>query len=189
MKKDNFEFDKLVIAIALAIFVGIFSANIGGFIYRTEQIPEKQGFKVELVDDSGGDAGGVKELPAVIEIGKIMATADAKAGESVFNKCAICHTAGKGEPNKVGPNLWGILGAKTAKHSDFQYSPAMAQRGADGKVWTYEELYRYLFAPKKYIVGTKMAFAGLKKDEDRANVIAYLRSLADSPLPLPNIEK
>ncbi len=186
--KENFEFDKILISIALSVFIFIFSANLGGFLYRTKNIPDQKGLVVEITeaDTSGGAAAG---LPEKIEIGKIMATAAADAGKAIFNKCAICHTVGKGEANKVGPNLWGIVGAVTARHTDFQYSSAMSELGKASHKWTYEELYRYLYSPKKHVPGTKMAFAGLKKDEERANVIAYLRTLADSPLPLPAIEK
>ncbi len=186
--KENFEFDKLLVSIALSVFIFIFSANMGGFLYRTKQIPDKKGLEVEIVE-AGASDGAAAGLPEKIEMGKIMAAAVVDAGKAVFNKCAICHTVGKGEANKVGPNLWGIVGAITAQHKDFQYSSAMAARGTEGKKWTYEELYRYLYSPKKHVPGTKMAFAGLKKDEDRANVIAYLRSLSDSPLPLPPEEK
>jgi cytochrome c len=185
---NNFEFDKIVIAIALAIFTLVLSINLGGFLYRVERIPEKKGFAVEITevaDTSGAPQG----LPEVIEIGKIMAAANAEAGKQIFNKCAVCHTIAKGEPNKVGPNLWGIVGAKTARHTDFKYSEAMAKRGEAGIVWTYEELYRYLYSPKSHVPGTKMAFAGIKKDDERANLIAYLRSFADQQLPLPPIEK
>jgi cytochrome c len=186
--KDNFEFDKVVISIALSVFVLIFSANLGGFLYRTKNIPDTKGFQVEIIE-AGASDGAAAGLPEKIEIGKIMAAAVADAGKSIFNKCAICHTAGKGEANKVGPNLWGIVGAVTARHAEFQYSSAMSELGKASHKWTYEELYRYLYAPKKHVPGTKMAFAGLKKDEDRANVIAYLRSLADSPSALPPVEK
>lgn len=184
---NNFEFDKIVIAIALAIFTIVFSANLGGLLYRVERIPEKKGFAIEVVETNAG-AEKPKGLPEVIEIGKIMATANAEAGKQIFNRCAICHTNGKGEANKVGPNLWGIVGAKTARHTEFKYSDAMEKRGTDGVVWTFEELYRYLYAPRVRVPGTKMAFPGLKKDEERANVIAYLRTLADAPLPLPPVE-
>ena len=185
---NNFEFDKIVISIALAIFVVIFSNNLGGFIYRTENIPNKPGYEIEIVEVSTGADEGPKGLPEKIQIGKIMATANAEAGKAIFNKCAICHTSDKGAANKVGPNLWGIVGAITARHEEFKYSDAMKKRHTDGKVWSYEELYRYLYSPKQFVPGTKMAFAGLKKDDERANLISYLRTLSDSPLPLPVIE-
>lgn len=186
--KDNFEFDKLVIAVALSIFTVVFSMNLGGFLYRVEKIPVVKGYVVEIVEATSG-AEAPAGLPAMILIGKILASANAEVGKQIFNKCVICHTAGKGEANKVGPNLWGIVERTTAQMPGFEYSPAMKKLGSDNHKWTYEELYRYLYSPKKHVPGTKMAFAGLKKDEDRANLIAYLRTLADSPLPLPKPEE
>jgi cytochrome c len=186
--KENFEIDKIIVAIAVSVFALIFSANLGGFIYTTKNIVETKGINIEVAEASDSGSGNAG-IPDKIDIGKIMAAAVVSEGEKVFKKCAICHTTGQGEANKVGPNLWGILGNITAHRTDFAYSSAMSKRGQDGIKWTYEELYRYLYSPKKYVPGTKMAFAGLKKDEDRANVIAYLRSLASSPLPLPAIEK
>lgn len=187
--KDNFELDKIVLSAALSIFILVFSSNLGGFLYRTKNFPDTRGFQVEVVDDAGSSSGASAGLPDVLDMGMIMSTANAEAGKQVFNKCAICHTPGKGEANKVGPNLWGIIGAKTARHAEFKYSSAMAQRGEQGMIWSYEELYRYLYSPKKHVPGTKMAFAGLKKDEERANLIAYLRTLADSPIPLPKFSQ
>lgn len=186
--KENFEIDKIVVSVAVSVFAVIFSANLGGFMYNTKNIVDIKGINIEIVDASA-DSGKASGIPDQINMGKIMATGIAEAGAKVFKKCAICHTVGKGEANKVGPNLWGIVGVKTAQKAGFKYSAAMEKRGQDGIKWTYEELYRYLYSPKKYVPGTKMAFAGLKKDEDRANVIAYLRTLASSPLPLPPIEQ
>lgn len=186
---SDFEFDKVVISIALSIFILIFSSNLGGLLYRTQHIVEHKGIEIEIPETTENGATAAKGLPDIIEIGKIMATANAETGKVIFNKCAICHTNGKGEPNKVGPNLWEIVGAKTARHAEFQYSSGMSKRGTDGKTWTYEELYRYLYSPKAFVPGTKMAFAGLKKDQERADIIAYLRTFSDNPLPLPQVEK
>lgn len=184
MKKEDFELDKIVVSIALSIFILIFSANLGGFIYRTEHIVEERGFEIEIMDAST-IAAAAKGLPDVLDLKEIFKNVDLESGKRVFNKCAVCHTPGKGGKNKVGPNLWGILNAKVANVNGFAYSSAMKKRGDDGLKWTYEELYRYLYAPKKHVPGTKMAFAGLKKDEDRVNLIEYLRTLSDRPLPLP----
>lgn len=186
--KSDFEFDKIVIAIALPIIILLLSGGLGGFIYRTEKIVQNPGFAIEVVDASDVSSAP-KGLPDVIEIGKIMAQADADAGKAVFNKCAVCHTIGNGEANKVGPNLWGILGGPVTHKQDFAYSTAMVEKAKTLKKWGYEELYRYLYAPKAYVPGTKMAFAGIKNDKDRANLIAYLRKMSSSPMALPAVEK
>ncbi|WP_108258214.1 c-type cytochrome [Mangrovicoccus ximenensis] len=107
-------------------------------------------------------------LPAAAQDG------DAAKGEKVFRKCMACHAVGEGAKNKVGPELNGIVGRTTAAVADFNYSDAMAAKGAEGHVWTVEELDAYLADPKGFIPGNKMAFAGLRKDEERADVIAYL---------------
>lgn len=186
--KNEFEFDKVVWAVAFGALAVILSNAVGGFLYRTKRIVEKPGYVIQILDSEGA-AQQHQGLPDVIPIGKIMAAAIADAGQKVFNKCAVCHTSGKGEANKVGPNLWGIVGANVARHTEFAYSDAMRQRGASGIKWTYEELYRYIYSPKTRVPGNKMAFAGVKDDADRANLIAYLRTLADNVAPLPPVEE
>lgn len=120
------------------------------------------------------------ELPP---IGPKLAGANVEAGKAVFNKqCLTCHTVDKGGPNKVGPNLWNVVDAKKAAHAGFSYSSALQAKGGE---WTYENLNSMIFKPTAYVRGTKMAFAGLPKEQERADVIAYLRTLADTPKPLP----
>ena len=182
---NGFEFDKIVLSIALSICVIIFSNHMGNVLYSPSYFIEKRGYEIEIQDDSNGAPIKKKGIPDVIDIAAIMANANGALGEKIFNKCSVCHTPNKGGPNKVGPNLWNIVGSKTASIPGFKYSAAMSHRRQDGKKWDYEELYRYLYAPKKYIPGTKMAFAGIKNDEDRVNLIAYLRNLSDNPRPLP----
>lgn len=115
-------------------------------------------------------------------VGPLLAAADAEQGQKIFKKCGACHTSENGGPNKLGPNLWNIVNANRARTTGFKYSDAMkAKEGS----WSYESLNAFLAKPKAYIKGTKMGFAGLKKAGDRANVIAFLRSLSDSPAPLP----
>ena len=117
-----------------------------------------------------------------IQIAALLPDADTAKGVKVFKKCKSCHTVDKGGKNKIGPNLWDVVNADIGMREGFGYSKAFAAK--DGK-WTYDSLNAFLIKPKAYIPGTKMAFAGLKKARDRAAVIAYLRSLSDSPAPLP----
>jgi len=113
----------------------------------------------------------------------LLAGANVEAGKAIFMKqCFTCHTIDKGGPNKVGPNQWGIVGRKKASHEGFSYSSALQAKGGD---WTYEDIDHMTFKPTAYVKGTKMAFAGLPKEQERADVIAYLRTMADSPKPLP----
>jgi cytochrome c len=125
-------------------------------------------------------AAPAEELPP---IGPKLASANIEAGKAIFMKqCFTCHTIDKGGPNKVGPNQWGIVGRKKASHEGFSYSSALQAKGGD---WSYEDLNHMIFKPQAYVRGTKMAFAGLPKEQERADVIAYLRTMADTPQPLP----
>jgi cytochrome c len=103
------------------------------------------------------------------------AEGDADKGKKVFAKCMACHTIEEAK-NRVGPNLVNILGRKTATVEDFKYSPAMTKAGEDGMVWDEATLTSYLTAPKQFIPGNKMIFAGLKKPEDISDLIAYIRT-------------
>ena len=147
--------------------------------------PEKEGFAIVAEETGGADAGG-GEAAAAVPIATLLASADATAGETVFKKCASCHTSDKGGANKVGPGLWDIVNRPIASHEGFSYSAGMTTFSEGHKVvWDYDHLNYFLEAPKKHVPGTAMGFAGLKKDDERANLIAYLRTLADSPVPLP----
>ncbi|MDI1284690.1 MAG: cytochrome c family protein [Reyranella sp.] len=125
-------------------------------------------------------AAPAAELPP---IGPLLAKANVEAGKAIFMKqCFTCHTVDKGGANKVGPNQWDIVGRKKASHEGFSYSSALQAKGGE---WTYEDIDHMIFKPSAYVKGTKMAFAGLAKEQDRADVIAYLRTMADAPKPLP----
>ena len=155
-------------------------------IFHSEA-PEKEGFAI-VAEETAGEAGAAGGEEAKSEpIGPLLASADASAGEAVFKKCASCHTIEKGGPNKVGPNLWGVVNRPIASHEGFSYSAGMQTFSEGGKVvWDYDHLSYFLEAPKKHVPGTAMGFAGLKKTDERANLIAWLREKADSPAPLPD---
>ena len=128
-------------------------------------------------------AGGTASVQAApVDLGTLLAAADAGQGESAAKVCLACHTFGQGEPNRVGPNLWGVIGRPVAAAPGFAYSPAIE---AHGGAWTYEQLDRYLASPSRAIPGNKMAFAGIRRDQDRANVLAYLGSLGADAVPFP----
>jgi len=153
-------------------------------IFHSEA-PEKEGFTI--VAEAPADAEGAGEAAvAAVPIGVLLASADATAGQAVFKKCASCHNDVNGGANKVGPNLFGVVERPVASHEGFAYSAAMKTFSKDGaEKWTFDNLNHFLIAPKKFVPGTAMGFAGLKNDTERANLIAYLRTTADAPVPLP----
>jgi len=118
----------------------------------------------------------------IINIAEMVGAADLDKGKRVFNKCKSCHTVNKDGKNGIGPNLWNVVNAKKGARDGFKYSKAIIAMA--GTAWTYENLNAFLLKPRDYAKGTKMTFAGLRKDSDRANIIAYLRTLADTPAPL-----
>ena len=138
----------------------------------------------EASTETAAAPAATEQLPP---IGPKLASADVAAGKAIFQKqCATCHTIDKGGPNKVGPNQWDIVGRKKASHEGFSYSSALQAKGGE---WTYEDLDTFLTNPKGWVPGTKMSFAGIADPQQRANVIAYLRSLSDNPVPLPEAPK
>lgn len=174
------ELEKIVIAVASAIFIFVFSDNVGRLIYGPNNYVLKQGYAIQVQDSTRTIAAAPTTLPAVLDMKAIMATADISVGESIFKKvCTLCHNGDKGGPNKVGPNLWNTFNNHAAHKDDYNYSDAMLARKATGILWNEEELYRYLFSPKQYVVGTKMSFAGVKDDKERASLIAYFETLKD----------
>lgn len=148
------------------------------------EAPEKEGFAI-IAEEGTSEAGGTAEA-AEVDIKPLLASADATAGATVFKKCASCHSIEKGGPNKVGPDLWGVVERPIAAHEGFSYSAGMKTFAEANKTWTYDHLSFFIEAPKKHVPGTAMGFAGVKKPDERANLIAYLRSQADSPVALPD---
>ena len=173
--------NKAAAGVLLAGLVAMVSGKVADALYHPHPA-EKRGFEVEVaqVEEAGAAGGAVAEAP--VDILPLLAKADAKAGEEITKKCAACHDFTKGGPNKVGPNLYGIIGHPKAGHAGFAYSDAMKAKGGH---WDFQALSDFLHKPKDFVPGTKMSFAGIKKPEDRANLIAYLRTLSDAPVALP----
>ncbi|PWJ80912.1 cytochrome c [Pseudaminobacter salicylatoxidans] len=180
---DSLEFNKIVGGLLGTVFV-VFSISLLSDSIFASSAPEKPGFAIEAAE-AEASAGG-EAAPAAKPIAELLASADAKAGESVFKKCQACHSGEKGGPNKVGPDLWDIVDRPVAEHGGFSYSAGMKDFSKGGEtLWTYDNLDHFLTSPKGFVKGTAMGFAGIKKDDERANLIAYLRTLSDSPKPLP----
>ncbi|MGB4102300.1 MAG: cytochrome c family protein [Alphaproteobacteria bacterium] len=180
----GFEFNKILGALILAVLI----ASLAGFVAReaiAPENPEKPAYPVDQlqVAQAASAGGAAAAVVAAEPIESLLAAADPAAGQKTSRVCAACHSFDKGGPAKVGPNLWGIVGSLHARAEGFSYSDALKAR--HDKKWTYEELNQFLFNPKAHIPGTKMAFAGMKNTADRANLIAWLRSLADTPEALP----
>ncbi|WP_421693974.1 c-type cytochrome [Aestuariivirga sp.] len=180
---NSFEFNKIAGAV-LGTALVVFGLNeLSGIIYRSPE-PAKPGFAIEVAEaPAAGEAEAATPAAPAESLGTMLASADATKGQAVFKACQACHDGSKGGPNKVGPNLWGVVGRMHGSHEGFSYSEAMAS--LKDKPWTYEALNAFITSPKTAIPGTKMAYGGLKKDADRANLLAYLQTLSDSPVPFP----
>tara|TARA_B100000575_G_scaffold182793_1_gene146890 strand:+ start:191 stop:730 length:540 start_codon:yes stop_codon:yes gene_type:complete len=178
---DSFELNKIIAAVLLIALIVIGIGKVSDIAFKVDK-PEKSAYKVEIPEKHSDTISKDKQVIEKIDIGSLLALGNIEHGEKVFKKCAACHLVNKGGANKIGPALYGVLGRKVASKEDYKYSKAMA--GYD-KNWTFEEMNGYLKKPQSYIKGTKMAFAGLRKEKDRASVILYLNQNSDNPLPLP----
>jgi len=180
---DSNEVNKLLAGLLGTCFV-VFSVGLVSDALFASPTPEKPGYAIEATEPAeGGGAGPAVESKPIADL---LATANVEQGAAVFKKCQACHSGEKGGPNKVGPDLWDIVDRPVAEHEGFGYSAGMKDFSKGGaEKWTYDNLNHFITSPKKFVKGTAMGFAGLPKDEDRANVIAYLRTLSDSPKPLP----
>ena len=177
---NSFELNKILGAV-LGTCLILLSLNIGAGAIFAPHKPAKPGFNIAVKEESGGEkAGASKEPEQPIET--LLAKASVEKGQTTAKQCVACHTFEKGGPNRVGPNLWNIVGSERGEGRGFNFTAAMKAKG--GK-WTFEELNKFLANPRGYVPGTAMTFAGISKPEQRADVIDYLRTLADNPVPLP----
>ena len=177
---DSFEFNKILGAV-LGTCLALLSLNIGASALFAPHGPEKPGFAVAVKEEAKGGAAAAA-APADEPLPKRLAAADMGRGDASAKKCAACHTFGKGEPNRVGPNLYGIVGRAKASAPGFNYSAALKAKGGN---WTPEDLDVFLTNPKGWVPGTNMSFAGITRGGERADLITYLNSRSDNPAQLP----
>ena len=177
----SFEINKIVAAILMVALLIIGISKLSNVLFYVEK-PKSPGYAVEVEQ-----ASVTSETTSVVEeekidIAALMALGDISSGEKIFKKCAACHSIVKDGKNKIGPALYNVVGRQVGGVNDYKYSKALAEYG---KSWTFEELNGFLLKPAKWIKGTKMAYAGLRKEKDRASIIKYLNENSDSPQPLP----
>jgi len=173
--------NKIIVSIVFAVILIIGINKITDTIFFVEK-PEKSAYQVVTVSSSDNvEASSSSSEAGSGDIMELLASASISDGEKIFKKCTACHSIAKGGKNKIGPALWGVIGRKAGSISDYKYSKAMTDHG---KTWSFQEMDGFLIKPKDWIKGTKMAFAGLKKETDRAAVILYMNKNSDNPLPL-----
>ena len=175
---NGFEINKIVAAIILGVLLVFGVGKFTDLLFYVEK-PSEPAYVVEapvLKTKSSSSGSGAIDIAQLLSLGSI------EHGQNVFKKCSACHVAAKGGKNKIGPVLYGVMGRKSASISDYKYSKALI---AHAKVWSYDEMNAYLIKPQAHIKGTKMAFAGLKSEKDRASVMLYMNSMSDKPIQKP----
>jgi cytochrome c len=181
---DSFELNKILGAVLGTCLILLVTSFAASALFAPNK-PEKPGFEIAVKEEAAGGEKAAAAAPSE-PIEKLLQTASVQKGEQAAKKCAACHDFTKGGPNKVGPNLFGIVGDKKGEGRGFNFSAAMKAKGG---TWTIDDLSQFIDNPKGFIPGTAMGFAGIQKGSERADVIAYLNSLSDSPQPLPTAAK
>src|SRR5580692_5698472 len=180
---DSFELNKILGAILGTCLVLLVTSFTASAIFAPNK-PQKPGFEIAVKEEAAGGEKAAAPPPEPIE--KLLQTASVQKGEASAKKCAACHTFAKGDKNGVGPNLFGIVGDHKGEGRGFNFSAAMKAKGG---TWSIDDLNQFIASPKGYVPGTAMGFAGISKDTERADVLAYLNSLSDKPAPLPTAAK
>ena len=181
---DSFEINKIIAAVLLTALIIIGIGKFTDILFYVEK-PKESAYKIEGLEVAANKipSGSTEtKVAEIVDIKALLALGDLAHGQKVFKKCTACHQIAADGKNMIGPNLWSVIGRTAGSVNDYKYSKAMI---AYGKEWTFEEMNSYLIKPQAYIKGTKMAFAGLRKEKDRASVILYMNSKSSSPKPLP----
>ena len=178
---DSFELNKIIAAILMVALLVIGLGKFADVVFHVKK-PQNPGYKVEVENQITSTSSQITEMAEKIDITALMALGDVASGEKIFKKCAACHSINKGGKSKIGPALYNVVGRAVGGVSDYKYSKTLASYG---KNWTFEELNGFLKKPASYLKGTKMSYAGLRKEKDRASIIKYLNQKGDNPIPLP----
>ena len=178
---DSFELNKIIAAILMVALLVIGLGKIADSVFHVNK-PENPGYKVDVESSLASNTSQAAEVIEKVDIAAIMALGDVSSGEKIFKKCVACHSINKGGKNKIGPALYNVVGRAVGGVDDYKYSKTLASYGKD---WTSEELNGFLQKPASYLKGTKMSYAGLRKEKDRASIIKYLNENSDNPKQLP----
>ena len=178
---DSFELNKIIAAILMVVLLIIGLGKFADGVFHVEK-PKSPGYQVKEESQLISETSQTSEIVEKIDITAVMALGDVASGEKIFKKCAACHSINEGGANKIGPALYNVVGRKIGSVANYKYSKALASYG---KEWTFEELNGFLKKPATYLKGTKMSYAGLRKEKDRASIIKYLNQENDNPKPLP----
>ncbi len=177
---NSFEINKIAAAILFSALIIVVISNLVDVLYNPVAPSDTRSHTIEINNNSV--ANNQQTTDVILDIAALMENASMEKGKVVAKKCIACHSFEQNGPNKVGPNLWNIVGNKKA-HLDgsFNYSKPMLEKGGN---WGYEELFSFLKNPRSYIKGTRMAFAGISKPQEIADIVSYLHSMSSSPVPL-----
>jgi len=178
---DSFELNKIIAAILMVVLLVIGLGKIADGVFHVKK-PKNPGYQIEVESQLVSATSQATEVVEKIDIAAVMALGDIASGEKIFKKCSACHSINKGGKNKIGPALYNVVGRAVGGVDNYKYSKTLASYD---KEWTFEELNGFLKKPSSYLKGTKMSYAGLRKEKDRASVIKYLNQNSDSPKLLP----